>query len=134
MTLRLKAEHDALRVALRAFAEMMPPHKPADLTALMRGRTAFSNLFRQHLSYEESRIATLRTGHVSCPAEQAQREHGNRLRVLFLAYSDHIKSWTPAGISAQWTRYRIDVLALQKGLYQLMDWEEKVLHPLLAGR
>jgi hypothetical protein len=134
MTLHLKAEHDALRTALRAFAELMSPTQPADLTALMRGRTDFSNLFRQHLTHEEGEIATLRTGDLDCPREQVQREHGNRLRKLFLNYSDHIKAWTPGRIGSEWTRYRNDVLALQKGLYELMAWEESVLHPLLAGR
>ena len=131
MTQHLKAEHDALRAEMRAFAIMMPVQRPNDLTALMRGRTSFSNLFRQHLAHEESRMTSLRTGYPDCPMEQAQREHGNRLRRLFLNYSDHIKAWTPARILADWARYRSDVLALQKGLHDLMAWEEKALHPLL---
>lgn len=132
MALDLVADHDDLRRMMREFAHLMTMDPP-DRDDIMRRRIAFSRMFREHMSREDSAATPLRRQNVN-PAQAAAVEHAVLLRTLFLRYSDHIKQWTPGQIERDWGGYRSAVLAQQDSLYELMDWEEANLFCHLSGR
>ena len=133
MTIILKQDHDALRAMMHDFAHVLRTRGSDALPDIARRRISFSQLFRQHMGREDARALDLRNGRQAAQADPVLREHGRAIRILFLRYSDHIKQWTPAQIDADCAGYRTAVLALQDGLRERMAWEEKHLHPLLAG-
>lgn len=130
MTLELTRDHDSLRIAMRSFAQAMNRANTADMSEIARRRIAFSQLFRDHMGREDSMVQQLRRLPPSSRAADVIDEHGAAIRALFLRYSDHIKYWNPAQISADWSGYRAAVLA---SLHERMIWEERNLHPLTAG-
>lgn len=132
MVLELTRDHDGLRIAMRTFAQAMHRADAADMSEIARRRIAFSQLFRDHMAREDSFVQQLRRLPPSARAADIVNEHGAAIRALFLRYSDHIKYWSPAQISADWPGYRAAVLALQASLHERMIWEERNLHPLTA--
>lgn len=125
MPVELTSDHDDLRRQMREFSQLMMIDPP-DKEDLMRRRIAFSKMFRDHMCREDEATTSIRrTG--SGPAQAAAVEHSALVRALFLRYSEHIKQWTPATMSADWRGYGRAVIALQNGLYELMDWEESNL-------
>lgn len=123
-------DHDGLRRMMREYAGMMGTSRPDDLSILTSRRIAFSQLFRQHMAREDAMEQAVRADGVGTEGEQVIRDHRDRVRALFLNYSEHIKCWTLGRIDREWAAYRDAVLALQKALSTLMEWEEKMLHPL----
>ena len=133
MHMELTQGHDDLRVAMRNFAHVMQTARVEDMPAVARLRTAFSQLFREHMAQEDGMIASLRRNPVAPQTDRILRDHSRAIVALFLRYSDHIKYWTPAQIANDWSGYRHAVLILQNGLHERMEWEEDHLHPLFSG-
>ncbi len=133
MMMDLRHDHDGLRRQMQEFAQLMAGAGPKDMPDIARRRIAFAQAFREHMGREDAVVQQLRRRPLTPEANQALREHGRAIVALFLRYSDHIKQWTPAQIDGDWSGYRTAVLALQDGLRERMAWEEKHLHPLLAG-
>lgn len=132
MLTELKQDHDALRGIMRDFTHIMRTQGPEALPDIARRRIAFSHLFRDHMGREDAMVVALRAGPMAAQADPIAREHSRAMVALFLRYSDHIKSWTPAQIERNWSGYRDAVLDLQQGLLDRMLWEERHLHPLMA--
>jgi hypothetical protein len=133
MHMELTHGHDGLRVAMRNFAHVMQTARVEDMPAVARLRTAFSQLFREHMGQEDAMITALRhRSPVTPQTDRILRDHSRAMVALFLRYSDHIKYWTPTQIGRDWPGYRDAVLALQGSLHERMEWEEDHLHPLFA--
>lgn len=127
----LKTDHDDLRLMIQDILSLLSGHGPERMADLVRLRTAFSKRFRQHLAHEDADLrARAASGGEALQAVCAL--HGQKQRGYFLRYSDHIKRWTPDLIAKDWAGYRSGVMDLARGHRELMDWEERELHPLLA--
>ncbi|WP_420144872.1 hypothetical protein [Sphingobium sp.] len=133
MHTELAQAHDGLRMAMRNFAHVMQTARVEDMAMVARLRTAFSQLFREHMAQEDGMIASLRRTPVTPETDRILREHSRAMVALFLRYSDHIEYWTPAQIAQDWPGYRTAVLSLQNGLHERMEWEEDHLHPLFTA-
>ncbi|MEC3949185.1 hypothetical protein [Sphingobium sp. HWE2-09] len=132
MSTELQQDHDGLRRIMREFAHMMRTKGPEAMPDITRMRIAFSQLFREHMGREDGMIGIMRSGPAAVQGDPVAREHSRAMVALFLRYSDHIKSWTPAQIEADWHGYRDAVLQLQQDLFSRMEWEERYLHPLIT--
>jgi len=133
MPSRLKADHDDLRLLIQDFLHLLSNGGQERLPELVRLRTNFSKRFRQHLATEDADLRARPTA--DHPALKAACEmHGQKQRGFFLSYSDHIKGWTPERIANDWEGYRASVILLARDHRQLMDWEERELHPLLEAQ
>jgi hypothetical protein len=132
MHMELAREHDGLRALMRDFRHLMDRARPQDMPEVARLRIAFSQSFRAHLAQEDTLVRDMQRRSPAAETQQVVRAHGRAMTALFLRYSDHIKTWTPAQIAADWAGYRRAVIDLQNGLYERMEWEEAHLHPLLA--
>lgn len=128
-----KAEHDRLRVMIDEYVAMLRADAAPDIELIMKRRLAFSNAYLSHVGNEGLAYNRLRTGNPDHPADQALNEYGCRLRDIMPGYSALIQQWTPPRIVAEWPAYSRQVVAQVRRYYDFLDWEEAVIHPLLAG-
>lgn len=131
MITELTQGHAELRTLMLDFARGMDDAGPENMPRLAQKRIAFSQLFRDHMAREDALTRSLPRATLPPEQEQVVRTHSRGVVALFLRYSDHVKHWNPAQIAADWSTYRLAVLALQDELRERMAWEESHLHPLL---
>lgn len=122
-----KREHDALRASMARFLAMLDAPAGVDQISLLRERMLFSQAFSTHLLNEHNDLHKLANAGQSA----LLRERDTKILKLREDYSTHIRQWTPPLITSDPSGYRSAVLALQRRLLDIMEWEERIL-PIFA--
>lgn len=129
---KLHGDHDALRTILRGYSDLLYRGSADDLPIVTRRRVEFSGCFRNHIGAESQCIQTaMAVG--SRPLKTLLEAYGAAFKELYFDYSAHVSLWRPHRISDDWPEYRAAVFALQRRLYDIMDWEEREIYPALTS-
>lgn len=125
-------DHQKIRrcaVRLRALTDQATP---CDMAELAAARWELGSNVMRHLAYEDRHLYSKLEQDGRPEINATGRAFQGELRVLFGAYAEHAKSWTPDRIIADWTSYRTAVAGFLVQLMARMSREERELYPLFG--
>lgn len=131
MLAQFRGDHDRLRVMMRDYTDLMAGDPP-DIRIILQRRRDFSSLFHAHHMGEGEALQRVRASQPDAGIVQVLDLYGRRKRDFFLRHSALVQQWPPHRIADQWPLYCAAVRSEKSAFMDFLDWEEAIIHPILA--
>jgi len=129
---KLFDEHAAIIAAADDFIRAVERRPRIRLDELSRMRMRISHLIKLHRQAEEEEIVSpyrMSDGIALMPQVKTAMDE---IRIGWLAYSEHVRIWTPKAVEADWDGYVAALHVGRDALRKMMAHEEdEVYHPVL---
>lgn len=132
MSAQFRAEHDRLRAMMHDYIALATGDKP-DVQTIMRARRDFASLFHSHHLGEGEVLQRLRASSPDAETVQRLDVYAGRKRDVFLRYSELVQQWPLQRLKDEWPAYCVAIRSQKQAFLDFLQWEEAMIHPLLAG-